>query len=415
MNINVQHPSRKIKVEITLPSSKSISNRALMIQSFCEDKFSIHNLSEADDTVLLHSILKDYRERNFVDAENAGTVFRFMTSLLAITEGDRTLTGNDRMKKRPIETLVNALNSMGAQIKYLEKENFPPLHLNGKKLRGGKLSIDGSESSQFISSLLLLAPCFELGLDLEILNPSSQPYIEMTLSMIKSFGIQYSQNENRIEIKNQKYIPHDFTIESDWSAAAFWYEIAALSDEAEIFLNGLTMSSLQGDAKILEIMEGFDCSSEIHNNGILIRKVQKAKKYPEYKVDLRNFPDLAPCLFCTCAGLNQDGIFVGVKNLQIKESDRIDAFVDGFEQLDKEFIKRDADSVSLKNKKESLNRNLKIKSRGDHRVAMAFAPLALKFESVRIEGAESISKSYPNYWKDLAKGGFIITKEARNA
>ena len=257
MNYKISHPTKIINCEIDLPSSKSISNRLLIIKALCKDEFEIKSLSKSDDTKDLMQALSSSQKN--IDINHAGTSFRFLTSFLALQQNKEfVLTGSERLRKRPIKGLVKVLQQMGAQIEYLNKEGFAPLRIVGKKLRGGCIEIDGGISSQFISSILLISPNLEKGIALKIIEDIvSKPYIEMTLQLMSKFGIKWTWRGNVIKIRKQNYIGRNYYVESDWSAASFWFQIAALSNDFNITLNGLKKDSIQGDKKCIEIFKSF--------------------------------------------------------------------------------------------------------------------------------------------------------------
>ena len=385
MNYKVSHPTKVVECEIDLPSSKSISNRLLIIKALCKEDFEIKNLSDSDDTISLQKVLVNTTE--IIDVGAAGTTFRFLTAYLSIREGKECiLTGTDRMKERPIIELVGALQSLGAEIKYTEKEGVPPLKITGKDLKGGKITIDGSVSSQFISALLLIAPTLKNGLNLKIEGEIvSKPYIKMTLKLMQEFGGESSWNGNTIEVKPQNYIAKNFEVESDWSAATFWFEIAVLSKSCNIKLNGLSEKSIQGDKKATAIFKKLGVSSVFENNTLILTK-NKNINFPKH-INLLAIPDLYQPLKCTLFAVNNNPEIRGIQTLMDKETNRIDA-------VEKELIKLTSSKI--------------IETYKDHRMAMSFAPLSLKFGEIQINNAEVISKSYPNFWKDLEKGGFKI-------
>ena len=386
MNYKVSHPTKEVKCEIDLPSSKSISNRLLIIQQLCDTAFHIYNLSNSEDTLSLKNALNFTTKT--IDVGAAGTSFRFLTAFLATKKGEEfILTGSKRMQERPIKQLVDSLRKLGAKIEYVEKVNFPPLRITGKYLSGGKIQIDGSVSSQFISALLLIAPTLEKGLELEIIGKIvSKPYIEMTLSLMKEFGVHHLWEDNILSIKNQKYIAKDYTVESDWSAASFWLEIAALSDYCKIKLNGLSQNSIQGDKRVMQLFESLGVHSEFVK-GILILTKSKNQNIPN-TIDLLNIPDLYQPIKCTLYGLGKDSDLIGLYTLKDKETDRI-------ESVERELYK--------------LNYTKVIETYKDHRMAMSFAALCLKFGELQINDIEVVQKSYPDFWKDIEKGGFKIT------
>jgi len=374
-----------VNCEIDLPSSKSISNRLLIIQALCKQDFEIKNLSNSDDTNSLKNALNTTEER--IDVGAAGTSFRFLTSYLATQKGKEfILTGTDRMKERPIQNLVAALQLLGAKIDYLEKDGFPPLKIKGTTILGGETTIDASISSQFISSLLLIAPTLANGLILNISgNLVSKSYIQMTLKLMEEFGIKHSWNDNKIVVNQQNYIGKNYTIEADWSAATFWFEIASLSDVCNIKLNGLQQNSIQGDAKAKTIFKDFGIASVFENNALTLTKNnQKSLKV----IDLTDSPDMYQSLKCTLFALNKTTEIVGISTLKNKETDRMKA---------------------VENELKKLSTSKIIETYKDHRMAMSFAPLSLKYGELTITNSEVVSKSYPNFWKDLSKAGFIIT------
>ena len=386
MNYKVSHPSKVVNCTIDLPASKSISNRLLIIQSLCEEDFQIKNLSNSDDTIALKKALTSDAET--IDVGAGGASFRFLTSFLATQEGrEFIITGTDRMKERPIKELVEALQNIGAEIEYVEKEGYPPLKIKGSAMKGGEISIDGGVSSQFISALLLIAPTLKNGFTIRISGEVvSKPYIEMTLKLMKEFGILHSYNGDEIEIKPQKYLAKDFAVESDWSAAAFWFEIATLSEKCNIKLNGLQQNSMQGDAKASELFQSLGVSFIFENNTLILTK-KKTIKFPKH-INLINSPDMYQPLKCSLFALDIHPEITGLKTLKYKETNRI---------------------MAVKNELKKLSSNKIIETYKDHRMAMGFAPLSLKFGELKIQDAEVVSKSYPDFWEDLQKGGFTIS------
>jgi len=385
MNYKISHPTKVVECEIDLPASKSISNRLLIIQALCKQEFVVTNLSNSEDTKSLQEALK--ASTNTIDVGAAGTSFRFLTAYLSTLVGDRfILTGSNRMKERPIKELVDALLELGVEIKYLEKSGFPPLEIIGTDIIENKVSIDGQISSQFISALLLIAPTLNKGIKLKIsAEIVSKPYIIMTLKLMEEFGIFHTWQENIIEIKPQKYSAKDYNIEADWSAASFWYEIAALSSSCNITLNGLTENSIQGDRKVMELFENLGVQTKFKNRSLILTK--KEEKDISKEINLINTPDLYQPLKCTLFAKNLTTKFLGLQTLKDKETNRIKA-------VEKELLK--------------LNTTKKITTYRDHRMAMSIAPLCLKYDTLQINDVEVVDKSYPNFWNDLKKGGFII-------
>ena len=387
MNYKISHPNNVINCKIDLPASKSISNRLLIIQALCEKKFKINNLSNSDDTILLQKALHNHS--NKIDIGASGTSLRFLTSYLAILEGkEYILTGSKRIQERPIKDLVNTLNNIGSKIKFVKKTETAPLHIIGQKLLGGVVKIKGDISSQFISSLLLIAPTLQKGLEIIIEKQTvSTSYIQMTLKIMREFGVSSIWKNNKITVKPQKYIAKDYTIESDWSSAAFWFEIGALSKECNITLTGLNKESFQGDSILPNIFSNIYLKSKFDKNVLTIKKINQFK--PVKNMNLIDTPDLYQPIKCTLDALNINTKITGITTLKNKETDRINA-------VDNELQK-------LRSKKV-------IKTYKDHRMAMSFAPLCLKYGALIIEDINVVTKSYPNFWEDLKKARFIISE-----
>ena len=384
MNCKISHPNKIIECEIDLPASKSISNRLLIIKALCKKNFNIEHLSDSDDTTILNQVLCS--KNNILNVGAAGTSLRFLTSYLAIQEDKQfILTGTNRIKERPIKDLVKTLEFLGAEISYLEEHGFPPLKIKGKKLKGGDIYLNGNISSQFITSLLLIAPTLENGINLTIKGTLvSASYIKMTLKILFDFGIKSTWKDNIIKIKPQNYIARDYVVESDWSAASFWFEIAALSKSCKIKLNGLQQNSIQGDIKSIEIFKDLGVNSKFDNSSLILtnnKNIYKAKTY-----DLIENPDLFQPLSCTLFAKDKKRSFLGIETLKNKETDRIIAVIN--------------ELVNIKNSKV-------INTYQDHRMAMSFAPLCLKFGEIQINNIQVVSKSYKKFWRDLKKAGFI--------
>ena len=386
MNYKVSHPTKKIFCEIDLPASKSISNRLLIISALCLNKFKIQNLSDSQDTTSLKNAI-DSNNRT-LDVGAAGTSFRFLTAFLSTLDGlEYILTGSDRMKERPIKELVDSLRKLGAQIEYLGKEDFPPLKITGKNLTGGKIKIDGSISSQFISALLLIAPNLKNGIELEIVGDIvSKPYINMTLSLMKYYGVDHVWEGNTIYVKSQKYIAKDYKVESDWSSASFWYQIASLSEDCNIKIRGLDKRSIQGDIRLIKLFNKLGVNSEFIFNTLILTK-NKNFNVPKL-IDLIDTPDLYQPLRCTIFGLRKSSKFIGLFTLKDKETDRV-------RSVNKELKKIKSSKI--------------INTYQDHRMAMCFAPLCIVFGELQINNVEVVNKSYQKFWEDLELAGFKIT------
>ncbi len=384
-----------LRKTVTLPASKSESNRALMIAAYGGFSPEVTNLSDSQDTKVLREALTFCHERKVIDIADCGTAARFMTTFLACREGDWFLTGTDRMKQRPIKPLMDALRQLGANIQYAENEGFLPLLILGKSIRGGKVSLDVSQSSQFASSLLLAAPMWPDGLELELRgNLNSVPYLDMTIAMMRHFSAQVERKGNVVAVRPKPYQPNGFTVEADWSAASYWYEMAAFSEECEIRLVGLGglstlrqaqgagIASLQGDSIVAEWMKPLGVGSFCEGDDIVLRKIPR--EYRPLNFDFFNHPDLYPTMVATCAGLKAEATFTGLDNLSIKESDRVEA-------MQTELAKMES-------------RPIRFCAHNDHRIVMALAPLAMLVGPVVFDNPEVVAKSYPNFWHDA---GFL--------
>lgn len=378
--------------EVTLPASKSESNRALMIAAYGGFAPDFQNLSDSGDTMILSEALrKAHSGESIIDIADCGTAARFLTTYLACHEGNWLLTGTDRMKQRPMAPLVEALRSLGADIQYVENEGCLPLHIKGKTISGGKVQMDTTRSSQFASSLLLAAPMWPQGLEMDLVGHlSSVPYLQMTLAMMRHFGAECELQGERVVVSPKPYEPRDFVVDSDWSAASYWYEMAAFSEECEIRLHGLAGHSilrldsgtakLQGDAIIAEWMMHLGVGTFVDGNDIVLRKIPFKKRPLSF--DFFDHPDLYPTLAATCAGLHVEACFTGLDNLHLKESDRVEA-------MQKELAKLGEPEIHFC-------------AHGDHRIVMALAPLSMLVGPVAFDHPEVVAKSYPNFWNDTS-------------
>jgi len=427
--IKITAAKKKVSGTIHLTGSKSESNRALIMQAMSNGAVEVKNLSEAADTVTLLGILQPLKVEsgklkvesnanaqisnlksqisNLIDIGPAGTAMRFLTAYYTLQNGEVILTGSARMKQRPIGILVDALRELGAEIEYAENDGYPPLVIRGPlKQKSEKVSIKGNISSQYISSLLLAAPLFEKGLELIIEGElTSKPYVEMTLAMLAQASIKYTWKENIIRIPNQLYSKSTISVEPDWSAASYWYSIAALAEEAELFLPGLNGYSLQGDSKITEIMANFGITSQFKNGGVLIRK--EYKKLERKIFDFKECPDLAQTVIVICAALGHNATFTGMETLKIKETDRVNALQIELTKIGVKLIEKNQ-TYQLDCSERDLKKSIRIKTYDDHRMAMAFAPLALVLNQMEIEDHLVVEKSYPHFWKDLESVGYDI-------
>jgi 3-phosphoshikimate 1-carboxyvinyltransferase len=406
-SIKISAASKKLNCTIPLTGSKSECNRALIMQALSDGDVRIDNISDAADTVTLNNILKDDSQK-VVDIGPAGTAMRFLTAFYAVKESERTLTGSARMKQRPIGILVDALRTLGADIEYVEKEGFPPLKIKGPLNQKTKeVSIKGNISSQYISALLLIAPKLDQGLNLVIEGElTSKPYVKMTLAMMEQAGISHYWKDNVITIEKQSFNKSVINVEPDWSAASYWYAIAALSEEAQLFLPGLNGYSLQGDSMITEIMANFGIRSQFKDGGVCLFK--EPKKLERNIFDFKECPDLAQTVIVCCAALRHDATFTGLETLKIKETDRVNALQTELLKIGVKLIEKNH-TYKLDSSGLVLDKKIKISTYDDHRMAMAFAPLALVIPELEIEDHLVVEKSYPDFWKHMEIAGFKIS------
>ena len=405
----LQYNKSSIETIIELNGSKSISNRLLILKDVLNLPNELVNLSSSKDTQTLLALLRQMHQikNHHLDVGDAGTDMRFLTALLCTKDGEWTITGSERMKERPIQHLVDALKLLGAEISYLGKEGFPPLKIIGKKLRGGKIEVDGSISSQFISALLLIAPALENGLEIQIKNKTvSWSYILMTLDILSQFGIRVSTVLDTIRVSNtQSEVPNQpFRIESDWSAASYWFSFVALAPNAKIILKGLQKGSSQGDSVLPEIYQNFGVASEYNGSEFLLTKTRSHLKHFEY--DFTNCPDIAQTVAVTCFALKISCTLTGLSTLKNKETDRLLALKTELEKLGAKVEITD-DSFQMDSKRtETINdKTLIINTYGDHRMAMSFAPLVCELGQIQLNDPSVVNKSYPEFWEDLKKAG----------
>ena len=403
---------KPITGQVRLGGSKSISNRVQIIRALATEEFEIKNLSDSKDSQTLKRLLIQDSSEAY-DAGHAGTCFRFMTAYLATKPGTHTLTGSQRMKERPIGPLVNALNSIGANISYLEKDGYPPLEISSpKESWDNQVEIDGSMSSQFISALLLIAPSLPKGLTINIVRDLvSVPYIKMTLRLLEYFGVKHNWLGNSITIAPQAYIAKDFQVEGDWSSASYLYNLVAFNPDSKIEIQGLFKESLQGDSEIQNFAKNLGVNSIWENGNLHLSHNKEFRDLFEY--DFIEQPDLAQTIACLCAGKNIQAIFNGLQTLFIKETDRVAALTNELlkmgvylSKLPQKFTKDESDDYFL------IEGSLKasdtpIHTYQDHRMAMAFATLATKVDLI-IENPKVVVKSFPEYWEVLKKLGFEI-------
>ncbi len=404
MNLLLQSSICNMQSAIKITGSKSETNRLLLLQSLFPS-ITLSNTSNSDDSEVMQKALKGNQE--IVDIHHAGTAMRFLTAYFAVNEGrEVVLTGSQRMTERPIQVLVEALKQLGAQITYENEEGYPPIRIKGQKLTYNKVSISADVSSQYISALLLVAPKLENGIELTLVGKiTSVPYIKMTLALLNEIGIETSFTDNKITVKPKKQdlVLQNLVVESDWSSASYYYSIVALSKiGTQITLSSYKENSLQGDSALVEIYKSLGVETIFENNTIILKKSeginQQAVSY-----NLNSSPDIAQTIVVTCLGLGIGCHLTGLHTLKIKETDRLEALRIELTKLGAT-ISVTQDSLILEATKH-INSNTSIATYNDHRMAMAFAPLALKVP-ILIENAEVVSKSYPDFWEDLKKIGF---------
>ncbi len=390
---------------IALPTSKSISNRALIINALCNNAIPVENLSSCDDTRVMRQAFTG-NDRT-IDIHGAGTAMRFLTAYYAQVEGSRhTLTGSERMKQRPIKILVEALRALGADIDYTSREGFPPLDICGRQLTGGELTLPGDVSSQYISALLMIAPRMRDGLTLTLTGEIvSTPYIEMTLGMMAHYGIEAQRTGHTLRVSAGSYTPTPFSVEPDWSAASYWYEIAALSPTGSVVLPGLTPKSLQGDARIAQLFEPLGIETLFSSDGAKL--IKSDIHTTEYRCDLSEQPDLAQTLVVACCLLGIPFHFTGLQTLRIKETDRIAALCNELIKLGYRLLSSD-NSLTWNGETVEPEAHPVIRTYDDHRMAMAFAPASFRFPGIEIADTAVVDKSYPDYWTDLTRAGFTL-------
>lgn len=426
-----------VNSSIVLPSSKSISNRALAIGALAGSIASITNLSDCDDTEVMQRWLTE--RPSTVDVGAAGTSMRFSTALLAVGQGEHVITGSERMKNRPIKILVDALRRLGADISYVEKEGYPPLRIVGKGgLSYGSVSLPGNVSSQYISALMMIGPYLKDGLILTLTDKViSRPYIEMTMSLMRQFGAKVywdcssdesngtvdeslesnsaddkSTESNVIIVEPGRYAVKSFNVESDWSAASYWYEMVALSSEgdARVLLPGLYEDSLQGDSKGREVFSLLGVKTEYTKDGVLLSK--KTREVDTLEYDFVKMPDLAQTFVVTCCMMGVPFHFTGLESLKIKETDRIVALKNEMAKLGFDLEDRNDSELLWDGRRRALTAeeydSVAIDTYEDHRMAMAFAPVALVNGNIRINNPHVVSKSYPRYWDNLLAAGFQL-------
>lgn len=405
---------------VHLPASKSISNRALIINALSGKGVTPENLSDCDDTFVMVRGLNELKvkhaapciqesdsptndELTIIDIMAAGTAMRFLTAFLSVTAGTRVITGTERMRHRPISVLVDALRTLGANIEYAEAEGFPPLRITGKSLEGGAISLPGNVSSQYVSALLMIGPRLEKGLTLTLTGEIvSRPYIDMTLSIMREFGAKAEwTQDNVITVWPTPYSPIPYFVENDWSASSYWYEMVALTPGSEVVLPGLFEKSLQGDQAVKDIFAQLGVSTTFlpENGGVCLKHTGKCVE--RLDIDMLRQPDLAQTVVVTCCMLGLPFHITGLQSLKIKETDRIHALRCELAKLGYEVGEADDSILYWEGKRIAPQADAAIDTYEDHRMAMSFAPCAQVLKEIRINNPQVVSKSYPSFWKEF--------------
>lgn len=410
-SIIIEKSNKDIIGNICITGSKSESNRLLILQALYPDKIYIKNISDADDTKIMKKAILS--NNNIIDINHAGTAMRFLTAYFCTKYDYKIiLTGSQRMKERPIKILVEALQSLGAKINYLEKEGYPPIQIIGRNLLGGEIQMNAQISSQYISALMLIGSSFEKGLSIFLTgNITSYPYILMTYNILKKIGIKILWNNNKITIFYSSPNKHTFDIESDWTSASYYYSLAAVSKNCNITLSKYKKNSLQGDHSISKIYNiFFGVKTIFRNNEIILKKKLNHIMPNTININLNKNPDIAQTISVTCAILKIKCFLYGLETLKIKETDRLYA-------LKKELYKIgvnvniDEESIDIKDFNSQINNHeIIINTYNDHRMAMSFSPIALLFPII-IKNPDVVTKSYPNFWVDLERLNFCINKK----
>jgi len=407
MNLLVQTSQLDLQNQIAITGSKSETNRLLLLQALFPN-ITLANTSNSDDSEVMQKALSGNEE--IVDIHHAGTAMRFLTAYFAVNEGrEVVLTGSQRMTERPIKVLVEALVQLGAKITYEKEEGYPPIRIKGQKITAHKVSIPANVSSQYISALLLIAPKLENGIELTLVGEiTSIPYIKMTLALLNDLNIETSFVGNVITVKPKKEVETKvMTVESDWSSASYFFSLVALSNSATVSLTSYKETSLQGDSALVQLYEEMGVSSKFEGDKLTLTK-QKNFDYKDITFDLNNTPDIAQTIVVTCLGLGIGCHLTGLHTLKIKETDRLEALRIELTKLGAD-ISVTNDTLTLVATNE-INHEINITTYNDHRMAMAFAPLGLKVPII-IDNADVVSKSYPDYWDDLKKLGFLIVQK----
>ena len=407
MNYRIIAP-RRIEGEIDLPASKSISNRVLLLNALCATPGRLSNLAQCDDTDAVLSALAQ-PDASEVNIGAAGTAMRFLTAYFATREGrEVVIDGTERMRQRPIGVLVDALRQLGADIEYVEAEGYPPLKITGKRLRGGALTVSGSVSSQYITAILLIAPVIggiTLTIEGEIM---SRPYIDMTLALMARYGVKAEWRENVIHVPAGEYTALDFTVEADWSAASYWWAMQAIVPQSRITLKGLELQSLQGDSRIAELMSQMGVTGNWCGRYLDLRSNGGVGCCCSTFADLSGTPDIAQTLVVMLCLMGRPFRITGLRTLRIKETDRLEALRTELRKLGYVVKVEGDDAISWHFETTAAEASPHICTYHDHRMAMAFAPAAIRFPGLIIDDAQVVSKSYPLFWEHLRQAGFKI-------
>ncbi|WP_421920679.1 3-phosphoshikimate 1-carboxyvinyltransferase [Marinifilum sp.] len=408
MKYSISKTNKVLEGRVVLPSSKSISNRVQIINALSNSFEPIKNLSDCDDSKAMKNILLS--NTNTFDVGHAGTTMRFLTAYLSKIVGEWTLTGSNRMKERPIGVLVDALNSLGAQICYLEKEGYPPLKIFGSNITGKEVELKGDTSSQYISALLLIAPTLENGLRIKLKGDIvSRSYIEMTLNIMEEFGVKSEFKGQEIFVSKQEYKRIPYTVEGDWSGASYWWSFIALAGEGKLYLDGLKKNSFQGDSGLMPVFEKLGVKTQFSKRGMFIEKKESDCK--KLVFDFLQMPDLAQT-FAVCSCLKDIPFhFKGLETLKIKETDRIFALIVELSKLGYVLYEPADGELAWDGDRKKEDANIVIETYHDHRMAMAFAPVAMLRNDVVINDPEVVNKSYPNFWKELKNLGFTVEEK----
>lgn len=407
MNFLVEHTNSRISHSFNISGSKSESNRLLILKHIFKN-INIENISNSDDTKVLESFLN--KESNFIDVHHAGTAMRFLTAYLSIKNNNSfQITGSQRMRNRPIKILVEALNELGADIKYLNKSGYPPLDISGKTLEGGEISLSSEVSSQYITALMLIASSLKKGLIINLEGSvTSKPYIEMTSSILNRVGVRCEFVGNKILIQSTKSINKSIQkVESDWSSLSYFYSIVALSKGSKLKIGSYNINSIQGDKKLINIYSKLGVETVFENDIISINNINSSDSLGSLELNLSDTPDIAQTIAVTCFGLGLSCDLYGLNTLKIKETDRLEAMKIELTKLGG-VVDITKDSFHLK-KVVEIKSNVTIETYNDHRMAMAFAPLAI-CKPISINNPDVVSKSFPDFWTHLKGMNFIISK-----